>query len=241
MTIEEQIIAYAKGQDSFTVSQLQNELGDTLNLDRPRLNWYLSRLADEKKLIRIARGTYQTAEGKRIFAPVPSEEATMLFNQFHEQFPEIGKCVYEGPWFFQFMHHVASNQITYIEVEKDIAETVFHQLQDQGETVYLRPDKDLIYNYIDLKTPAIFVKNLTSESPLQRISDVQIPTLEKLLVDMYCDSDFYYLQGSEYYHIMHYARSRYAINLSRLQRYARRRNADNKIIPIFEHCLYDID
>jgi hypothetical protein len=139
------------------------------------------------------------------------------------------------------MHHVASNQITYIEVEKDIAETVFHQLQDQGKTVYLRPDKDLIYNYIDLKTPVIFVKNLTSESPLQRISDVQISTLEKLLVAMYCDSDFYYLQGSEYYHIMHYARSRYAINLSRLKRYARRRNADNKIIPIFENCLYDID
>jgi hypothetical protein len=65
--------------------------------------------------------------------------------------------------------------------------------------------------------------------------------LEELLVDMYCDSDFYYLQGSEYYHIMHYARSRYAINLSRLQRYARRRPADNKIIPIFENCLYDID
>ena len=212
-----------------------------LNLDRPRFNWYLSKLTDEKKLIRIARGIYQTAEGKRIFEPVPSEEAVALFNQFHDQFPEIGMCVYDGPCFFQFLHHVATNQITYLEVEKDIAETVFHHLQDQGKSVYLRPGRALIYNYIDLKTPAIFVKNLTSESPLQLISGVQIPTLEKLLVDMFCDPDFYYLQGGEFYHIMHYARSSYAINISRLQRYARRRNAENKIIPILENSLYDID
>lgn len=241
MTIEEQILAYAKGQASFTVSQLQSELEDKLNLDRPRLNWYLAKLADDKKLFRIARGTYQIAKGKRIFAPVPREETIELFNQFREQFPEIGSCVYEGPWFFQFMHHVATNQITYIEVEKDVAESIFHQLQDQGKVVYLRPDKDLIYNYVNFKTPAIFVKNLTSESPLQRISEVLIPTLEKLLVDMYCDSDFYYLQGGEYYHIMHYARSHYAINLSRLQRYARRRNVENIIIPLFKNSLNDID
>ncbi len=241
MTIEEQILAYAKGRDLCTVSQIQSELGGNLSLDRPRLNWYLSKLTDENKLIRTARGIYRMAEGKRIFAPVPGEKAITIFKQFKEQFPEISMCVYEGPWFFQFMHHVATNRITYIEVEKDVAETVFHQLHDQGKAVYLRPDKELIYNYIDLKDPAIFVKNLTSESPLQRISDVQIPTLEKLLVDMFCDSDFYYLQGGEYFHIMHYARSRYAINLSRLRRYARRRNAESKIIPIFENSLYDID
>lgn len=241
MTIEEQILEFSKGRSSFTVSQLQSELGDTLDLARPRLNWYLSKLADERKLIRIARGIYQIAEEKRFFAPTASEGTAALFHQFHERFPEVGACVYEGPWFFQFMHHVAINQVTYIEVEKDVAETVFHQLQDQGKVVYLRPNKDLIYNYIDLKNPVIFIKNLISESPLQRSSDVQIPTLEKLLVDMYCDEDFYYLQGGEYYHIMHYARSRYAINLSRLRRYARRRNAETKIMPVYQRSQYDID
>lgn len=241
MTVKEQILEFSKGRSSFTVSQLLSELGDTLGLARPRINWYLSKLAEERKLIRIARGLYQPAAEKRIFTPAPSEDVATLFHQFQERFPEINVCVYEGPWFFQFLHHIASNQVSYIEVEKDVAETVFHQLQDQGKAVYLRPDKELIYKYIDLKKPVIFVKNLISESPLQRSSGVQIPTLEKLLVDMYCDEDFYYLQGGEYYRIMHYARSKYAINVSRLQRYARRRNAETKIMPIYLRCQNDID
>ena len=139
------------------------------------------------------------------------------------------------------MHHLASNQITYVEVEKDVAETVFHRLRDSGQVTYLRPDKQMIYNYINLDQPAVFVKNLTTESPLQTMSDIQIPTLEKLLVDMYGDSDFYYLQESEYFHIMHNARIHFAINVSRLLRYARRRGVSDEIKQIFDNSLNDID
>ena len=78
--------------------------------------------------------------------------------------------------------------------------------------------------YVYLGSAPIIVKNLVSESPLQRIKEIKIPTLEKLLVDMYCDPDFYYLQGGEYWRIMHNAHS-YAINTSKMFRYATRRHA----------------
>ena len=241
MTIERQILDAAASLSNFTVAELRESLGETLSLDRARLNWYLSKLADEGKIVRIARGQYAAKDSKRLFTPQPSQDAIELYNQFHADFPEINICVYEGPWIFQFMHHLASNQVTYIEVEKDIAETVFHTLQDQGKIVFLRPDKDLIYKYVNLDQGAIFVKNLTSESPLQTIDGIKVPTLEKLLVDMFVDQDFFYLQGSEYNRIMHNARSRFVINQSRLLRYARRRNVSDRIKNIFESSLYDID
>lgn len=241
MSIESQILDKVSYLGTFSVAELENSLGETLHLDRSRMNWYLAKMADEGKLSRIAHGTYSVETSKKRFAPQVSQDAIDLYNQFHADFPEIGICVYEGLWLFQFMHHLASNQVIYIEVEKDIAETVFHSLQDQGKTVYLRPDKDLIYKYINLDQTAIFVKNLTSESPLQTTDGIKIPTLEKLLVDMYTDPDFFYLQGSEYNRIMHNARSRYIINQSRLLRYARRRNTSTIIKTIFENSLYDID
>ena len=241
MTIEEQILEAVASTDSFTVSDLQDRLDGRLGLDRIRLNWYLSRMADAGRLVREGRGIYTVADKRKVFEPEVGDDAKTLYAQVHETFPEVGICVYEGPWLFQFMHHLPSNQILYIEVEKDVAETVFHRLQDDGRTVYLRPDADLIYKYVNMDRGAVFVKNLTSESPLQTIDGIKVPTLEKLLVDMFCDPDFFYLQGGEYHRIMHNARSRYAINRSRLLRYAQRRNVADKIQTIYDNSEYDID
>lgn len=241
MTIERQILDAAASLSTFTVVELKKNLGDTRSLARERLNWYLSKLTDEGMIVRIGRGQYAAKDSKKLFTPQPSEESITLYNQVQGEFPEIDICVYEGPWIFQFMHHLASNQVTYIEVEKDIAETVFHTLKDQGKAVFLRPDKDLIYKYVNMEQGVIFVKNLTSESPLQSVAGIKVPTLEKLLVDMYVDPDFFYLQGSEYNRIMLNARTHYVINQSRLLRYARRRNVSERINNIFESSLYDID
>ena len=241
MTIEKQILSNVLSLRTFTTAELQNNLGKELYLDRPRLNWYLSKLADKGKIARVARGTYTAVDTKNRFAPEISQKAINLYNQINKKFPEIKLCVYEGPWLFQFMHHLASNQVIYIEVEKDVAESVFHSLQDEGKNAYLRPNKELIYNYVKLDKGAVFVKKLTSESPLQQISGIKVPTLEKLLVDMYCDSDFFYLQGGEYNRIMHNARSRYTINLSMLLRYARRRNVSENIKNIYNNSIYDLN
>ena len=241
MTIEEQILETAASLDSFTASDLQKRLDGVFSLERSRLNWYLSRLSDAGRIVRIGRGIYTAKNTKKLFEPLIGKEAVSLYGQFHKEFPEIGMCVYEGPWLFQFMHHLPSNQILYIEVEKDITETVFHHLQDQGKTVYFRPDADFIYKYVNMDRRAVFVKNLTTESPLQTIGGIKVPTLEKLLVDMYCDQDFHYLQGGEYLHIMQNARFRYTINRSRLLRYARRRNVADIIQSIFDNSEYDID
>ena len=80
------------------------------------------------------------------------------------------------------MHHLASNQIIYIEVEKLAAESVFEQMKMDGRSVYFRPDEDMIYRYINLDDRAIFVKNLISESPTTKNDGIPVATLEKLLV-----------------------------------------------------------
>ena len=241
MTIEKRILENVKDLETFNAGMIEGLLADDASLNRARLNWYLAKLAGEGSIARIGRGVYRMSGPNRVFLPSVSDETILLFNRVQEWFPEIKMCVYEGPWISRFMHHSASNQITYVEVEKDVVETVFHRLRDGGQITYLRPDKQMIYNYINLVQPAVFVKNLTTESPLQTMSDISIPTLEKLLVDMYCDPDFYYLQESEYFHIMHNARIHFAINVSRLLRYARRRGASDEIKKVFDDSLNAID
>jgi hypothetical protein len=81
----------------------------------------------------------------------------------------------------------------------------------------------------------IFVKNLVSEAPLQEVSGVPMPTLEKLLVDILRDTDFFYLQGSESDRIIENAFNLYTINRNRLFRYADRRKVKKELSSILEN------
>ena len=81
----------------------------------------------------------------------------------------------------------------------------------------------------------IFVKNLVSEAPLQEVSSVPMPTLEKLLVDILRDTDFFYLQGSESDRIIENAFNLYTINRNRLFRYADRRKVKKELSSILEN------
>ena len=138
-------------------------------------------------------------------------------------------CLYQGSELSPYLHNVATNNVLYVETERDSCEAAFNTLKDQGFTVYVRPDKEMIYHYIDLAGDAIFVKALTSESPVIVSDEVTVPTLEKLLVDIRVDEDFYYLQGSEAFYILRNAAERNVINVSKMMRYARRRHIDTEL------------
>ena len=156
-----------------------------------------------------------------------------LFKQAN--FPFARFCVYQGEIIAPLQHHLSSNSVIYVETERDSAETVFNFLKNEGREAYLRPDKEMIYRYVDMDRRAFFVKNLVSEAPLQKVSDVPMPTLEKLLVDILRDSDFFYLQGSESEHIIENAFNLYAVNRSRLFRYAGRRKVKEELSSILNN------
>ena len=73
------------------------------------------------------------------------------------------------------------------------------------------------------------MKPLITESPVQKSNGVLVPTLEKLLVDLQKDQDFFYLQEAEGIYIFQNALSLYTINESRLLRYASRRGIRKEI------------
>jgi len=66
------------------------------------------------------------------------------------------------------------------------------------------------------------------------VQGLTVPTLEKILVDINVDEDFYYLQGSEAFYILRNAAEKNVINRSRLLRYARRRYVADKLIQDME-------
>ena len=81
-----------------------------------------------------------------------------------------------------------------------------------------------MYDYADIKKKIVIVKPLVTQAPLMKQNGYYVPMLEKLLVDIRADKDFYYMQGIETAYMTETARELYMLNEEKLQRYAKRRN-----------------
>lgn len=131
--------------------------------------------------------------------------------------------VYSGNDINSLQHHLSANNSLYVEVPKDATEAVFHYLTDKKIRAYYKLTEDFMLDYVDLAEKSVIVKALTTEAPIKPVDGVMMPTLEKMLVDINADPDFYYLQGNEAFNIMQNARSLYSINTPKMLRYASRR------------------
>ena len=223
-TIEQNIINYAQTVEQFTADRYVQDSAITI---ASPLQWRsiqnaLSRMVAKGKLQRVRKGVYALSQ-LNVWCVVLNEQEQSVYNLIHEQYPLIRLCVYNGETFAPLQHHLAFNQATYIEVERDSAESVFHQLQDAGYEAYCRPDEQMTYDYADIKKKIVIVKPLVSQAPLMRQNGFYVPTLEKLLVDIRVDKDFYYMQGMEAAYMTDTARQLYVVNDAKLKRYAMRR------------------
>lgn len=165
-----------------------------MDINRSSPLWHLFKLVNSNVLIRTDRGMYAKVR-KPIFSPQPADDLIEIFNLLQTNFPFAKCCIYQSEIISPLQHHLSSNRIIYVETERNSAETIFDFLKGEGRPVFLCPCKDIVYRYVDMDSRTIFVKNLVSEAPLQGVSGILMPTLEKLLVDTLRDSDFFYLQG----------------------------------------------
>jgi len=93
----------------------------------------------------------------------------------------------------------------------------------------------MYYNYFPDIQNVIIVRHLVTEAPVQKIKTIPTVTIEKMLVDLYSDIDFEYLQGNELSFIFKNAFSKYTINENKLLRYANRKGKKEKIIDFIKN------
>lgn len=226
--IENNILSFVLSNTNCSAQDILAHLNKDENIPKTTLYWYLNKLTKENKISRVSRGHYSIAE-KKPFIPEVNQRMKQVNEILRKALPFATFCLYMGSELSPYLHNIATNNVLYVETERDSCEAAFNLLKAQGFTVYVRPDKELIYHYIDLAGDAIFVKALSSESPVSVREGVTVPSLEKMLVDIRVDEDFYYLHGSEAFYVLRNAAERNVINVSKMMRYARRRHIDTEL------------
>ena len=217
------ILEYSTRTNTFGIDDLWNWISTKAKYSRNTVTCLLYRLVETGNIIRVEKGRYAKAANKTVFKIEPTNEEIALVKKIKDKYPFAPLCIYNGAALSPLQHHLSANNITYIETDRSAVESIFNYLREDDDKVWLAPDSDFVYKYIDLAKGGLIVKPLVTESPVQTVNGVTTPTLEKLLVDITKDPDFTYLQGTEAKRMFENADSMYVINKSRLNRYARRR------------------
>lgn len=236
------ILSYAESRESFRFADLLSYLNGLFKISKVNLSWHLKELLKDNLLFKLGRGIYtlQNAPTNK-YVPRLGNKIIRVEKALSSAFPFITISVFDGNVLADFQHHLSSNNLHYIEVEREAMEPVFHFLQKRGFTAYLNPDKNFVYNYISMSEDAFVVKPLISESPLIDLQGIKMQSLEKILVDILCDGDKDYLHGNEWNRIFDNAHSMYTINRTSMLRYASRRNAKQPIEKAIENLGHNYD
>jgi hypothetical protein len=194
----------------------------------------IHRLIKMSVLQKIGHGAYCLGE-KIIFIPTITPHTKKIFTAIDNQFPYANTSIWHTSALNEFMIHQPFRFQLIVEVEKEAAESIFYFLREHFKNVYLNPNAEIYEHYITGKKNSIIVKSMVSESPTQDIYQVITPTIEKILVDIYCDKVIYAaFQGKEMQHIYKNVFHNYTVNQSKLLRYAFRRGKKEEIVAFLE-------
>lgn len=230
MNISNEILGFATNKQSFSRKELFEHF---CNLSGKSLSQQLYRLQKTNRLERVRQGVYRLP----VSLFVVSDEIKQLNEMLKNQFPFADFCLWSSDVLLPFMHHIPNLNFIYIDVENDVAESAFNFLKiNQTKLIFFRPNKEEFNRYI-AGTEAIIIRQLISESPLQTVGNVLVPTLEKVLVDIAGDVEFDFMQGAEITYFYKNVLERNKINKRKLLRYATRRGRKEEVEQLYNNAL----
>ncbi len=226
----EKLNTYFKTQESFKTQEIVEFLNRfEPNLSKTTINWRIFSLVKKGILKRIGRGTF-TLEETKYFLPEITSEQKSLQKKIKKEFPFLDLCIWNTSSINEFSIHQTNQYFQIIEVEKEATQSIFIHLKEQKNNVFLEPTKEVFERYITDSKNVIIIKTLITEAPTLNINNIKTSSLEKILVDIFCDKIiFSAYQGNEIKNIYKNAFSKYAINESKLLRYANRRGKKEEL------------
>lgn len=236
MTTKEIIRCYASLQPEQRFSRKEllswmREVGLFRDGSEAAINLSLSLMLKNGELIKESWGTYIIpTQRKRLFIPVPSKEIRDINHLLKEEFPYTNICAWDPQIIVPFMQHIPHLNMLIVEIERIAMEPAFNLLQEKvsERRVIFNPSSEDYARYVS-GFPSIIVKPLISQAPLIDFGGINMPRLEKVMVDILGDIEFDFAREGELYTIIENLLSSFDVNCKALYRYADRRSRRSQV------------
>lgn len=170
---------------------------------------------------------YYTIMEKALYRIKEQEELKRINNLIIKEYKDIKTIVWSTNILNEFTQHYIMNNYIVVETERFAVEMILTLLKEKllkkytivTENMY-NENKNMFLNNENL----IIVKSLNSRAPLDKNKDgILEPTIEKIMIDLYKDKLYEFVQGKELEHIYINIFDSYSINLKKLYSYAKDR------------------
>lgn len=199
------------------------------NIKRTTIDWRIYELKNKGVLQRVGRGRYSLGKGT-LYHPEINKPLKSLYAKIYKHFPYLKICLWNTKWINEFMIHQPGRFYQLIETDKDATESLFYFLKEHKKDVFLAPSIEILNQYAFDKKEITIITNLVTEAPVQTINKTPTVTLEKMLVDIFCDPVLFGAQqGAEMKNIYSNAFDIYIVDEPKLLRYAARRKRKEEI------------
>jgi len=193
------------------------------------VGWIIDEGLKSNLLFKVGSDSYsRKKETRNTYSPRYSEFSKELLSKMEERFPELEYTLFETLLLNEFVNHLYAHNILVLQVEKDLCPFSFDFLNElfPGKVLY-NPSSDDLGRY--QSDNCIILENRISEAPFDK-EHPHFITMEKLLVDTVSDKAIKELiPTSEVSNIYENAKLIYKSDLTKIKRYAKRRNAWTKV------------
>ncbi|MFV8324530.1 DUF6577 family protein [Flavobacterium sp. ZS1P14] len=192
-------------------------------LKRSTVNWRIYAMVQNGVLQRVGRGKFKLGKERNYF-PEISSKMKLIYSKVKKEYPYTDICIWNTSSLNEFMIHQPFKFYYVLELEKEAMNSIFYFLKNLNFSVFLEPTTDILEKYAPDNKQIIIIKPLISEAPLISVNGIKSASIEKMLVDIFCDTILFSAQqGSEMRTIFETAFTKYTINQSKMLRYANRR------------------
>ena len=207
-------------QETFNVAEISRFYSEqNPNIPQTTVNWRIYNLVQSGIVQRVGRGVYRLGKSN-LFQMDLSPQIKKIAHNIKKEFPYTDFCVWELATVNFFSHNLINFNLFFIDVERDAVDAIYYKLKEKQKNIV---NIHKTYNDISELAGNICIRPLVSYAPLQMQDKIQVATLEKILVDLATDKEFFPFQGNEIFAIYENAFEKYTINESSMLRYAARK------------------
>ena len=191
----------------------------------------INKMIAYRELVRIANDQYVFSNKKIFDYSIVSNVSLKVFDKLKTKLDKGAKyIIYETTLLNMFLNHLIGKSTIIVEVEKELLESVFWFLKEEGfKYVLLNPAENDNYIYNSYDGSCIIIKSLISKSPIDNKSHKT--TIEKLVVDIVCDKTLnMFFEGAEISYMVEEILNNYAVKFDSVRNYAKRRHSLDRFV-----------
>ena len=198
------------------------------------MGWIIETGIKENILFKVGADSYSRKnDTRKIYSPVYSRAAKKILSVMQELYPDLDYVLFETVLLNEFVNHLYAQNVIVLQIEKALCSFTFEALNERFKgKVFYNPTEEALGRY--KSDNCIILENKISEAPCNRDNPHSI-TLEKLLVDCVSDKIIRVLVPSgEVANIYENAKLIYKTDLTKIRRYAKRRNAWSRVEEVMK-------